>query len=91
MVPSVTEEGTMGNAEVRGLEGVPVAGAAWASTPGLYTVEVAAVLLDTTPAALRARCRRNARREGREVVARLGAGVVGFKFGVNWRVRFLQA
>ncbi len=81
----------MVNAEIRGVGGVPAAGAAWGSTPGLYTVEVAAVLLDTTPAALRARCRRNARREGREVVARLGAGVVGFKFGANWRVRFQPA
>lgn len=66
-----------------------VCGPAWGSTPGLCTVEVAAVLLDTTPAALRARCRRNAPREGRKVVARLGAGMVGFKFGANWRVRFL--
>ncbi len=48
-------------------------------------------MLSTTPVALRARCRRKARREGREVVARLGAGVVGFKFGANWRVRFLAS
>ncbi len=81
----------MVNAEVRGLEGVGVVSAPSGSVPGLYTVEMAAVILDTTPAALRARCRRSARREGREVVARLGAGVVGFKFGANWRVRFLPA
>lgn len=54
----------------------------------LVTVEDAAKLLSTTPTALRARCRRHARRMGREVVARLGAGVVAFKFGVSWRVRF---
>ncbi len=54
----------------------------------LYTIDEAAPMLATTPTALRARCRRSARREGREVVARLGAGVVGFKFGRNWRVRF---
>lgn len=53
----------------------------------LFTIDDAAFRLATTPIALRARCRRRARREGREVVARLGAGVVAFKFGVNWRVR----
>ena len=52
------------------------------------TIEMAAVRLATTPVALRARCRRHARREGREVVARLGAGVVAYKFGSSWRVRF---
>jgi len=79
-------EGTMGNAESRGL---PDVAAALGDVRGLYTIELAAVMLATTPVALRARCRRSARREGREVVARLGAGVVGFKFGANWRVRFL--
>lgn len=53
----------------------------------LVTVEEAARLLSTTPAALRARCRRNARRLGRDIVARLGAGVVAFKFGASWRLR----
>ena len=53
----------------------------------LFTVEDAAKLLSTTPTALRARCRRRARRVGREIVARLGAGVVAFKFGVSWRLR----
>jgi len=57
----------------------------------LYTIDMAALMLSTTPTALRARCRRSARKEGREVVARLGAGVVGFKFGANWRVRFLAS
>jgi hypothetical protein len=55
--------------------------------PQLVTVEDAARLLSTTPAALRARCRRNARRLGSEVTARLGAGVVAFKFGASWRLR----
>jgi hypothetical protein len=54
----------------------------------LLTIESAAKLLATTPTALRARCRRHARGTGREVVARLGGGVVAFKFGVSWRVRF---
>jgi len=53
----------------------------------LLTVEDAAKLLSTTPTALRARCRRRARRVGREIVARLGAGVVAFKFGASWRLR----
>ncbi len=53
----------------------------------LLTVEDAAKLLSTTPTALRARCRRHARRIGREVTARLGAGVVAFKFGASWRLR----
>jgi hypothetical protein len=53
----------------------------------LLTVEHAARLLSTSPTALRARCRRNARRVGREVIARLGAGVVAFKFGASWRLR----
>ncbi len=79
------------NAEGRGLGSLPDTGAVLGEVRGLYTIELAALMLATTPTALRARCRRNARREGREVVARLGAGVVGFKFGANWRVRFLPA
>jgi hypothetical protein len=57
----------------------------------LLTIESAAVRLETTPIALRARCRRRARREGRETVARLGAGVVAYKFGAHWRLRFAAA
>jgi hypothetical protein len=52
-----------------------------------FTVEVAAVRLSTTPTALRARCRRHARRIGHEVVARLGAGVTAYKLGASWRLR----
>lgn len=53
----------------------------------LLTVAEAAELLSTTPTALRARCRRHARRMGREVVALLGAGVTAFKLGTSWRLR----
>ena len=78
----------MGSAEERRLGDVA---AVLGEVRGLYTIELAAVMLGTTQTALRARCRRHARREGLEVVARLGAGVVGFKFGANWRVRFLAS
>ena len=81
----------MGNTDGRGFAGAPDVGADLAEARGLYTIDMAALMLSTTPTALRARCRRHARREGREVVARLGAGVVGFKFGANWRVRFLAS
>jgi hypothetical protein len=53
----------------------------------VFTVEDAARVLSTTPTALRARCRRHARRAGRDVIARLGGGVVAFKFGASWRLR----
>ena len=57
--------------------------------PSAYVdVDEAAARLATTPNALRARCRRNARREGRVVSAHLGGGIVAIKFGVSWRVRF---
>ncbi len=52
-------------------------------------IDEAAARLALTPVALRARCRRAARREGRNVLAHLGAGVVAYKFGRSWRVRFL--
>src|SRR5579883_3280763 len=50
-------------------------------------IDQAAARLAMTPIALRARCRRAARREGRSIVAHLGAGVVAYKFGRSWRVR----
>jgi hypothetical protein len=56
-----------------------------------FTTEAAAEKLDTSPQALRARCRRHARSENGEVVARLGMGVVGRKFGPTWRVYFTDA
>jgi hypothetical protein len=54
-------------------------------------IEEAAMRLTLTPLALRARCRRAARREGRTIVAHLGAGVVAYKFGRSWRVHFPSA
>jgi hypothetical protein len=52
------------------------------------TIERAAARLMIDAEALRARCRRAARRQGRDVVAYLGAGVAAYKFGRSWRVRF---
>lgn len=54
----------------------------------LVLIEVAAERLSVAPDALRARCRRAARRVGDTVVANLGGGIVAFKFGRSWRVRF---
>jgi hypothetical protein len=53
-----------------------------------YTVEAAADLLSLDPTALRARLRRAQRTEGTAVVADLGGGISGFKFGKSWRLRF---
>ena len=51
------------------------------------TIEAAAARLDLDPQALRARCRRAARRaKDGGVVAELGMGVVARKLGVTWRV-----
>jgi len=52
------------------------------------SIEKTAARLALTPVALRARCRRAAQREGRNALAHLGAGVIGYKFGRSWRVRF---
>jgi hypothetical protein len=51
-------------------------------------IDAAAARLATTPVALRARCRRGARREGKHVVAHLGPGIMAWKMGRAWRVRF---
>ena len=56
--------------------------------PRYFTIEAAAAVLSLNPHALRARCRRRARREGRSVVAHLGGGIQAIKLGVTWRVRF---
>lgn len=56
--------------------------------PRYFTIEAAAAVLSLNPHALRARCRRRARREGRSVVAHLGGGIQAVKLGVTWRVRF---
>lgn len=55
---------------------------------GYNTVEVAAEKLSMSPEALRARCRRSAVKEGKTVLAHLGAGIVAYKLGRHWRVRF---
>jgi hypothetical protein len=52
------------------------------------TVESAAAKLGLDSGALRARCRRAARRVGEAIVANLGGDIVAFKFGKSWRIRF---
>jgi hypothetical protein len=52
------------------------------------TVEAAAAKLGIGSAALRARLRRAQRAEGQSIVADLGGGIRGFKFGKSWRIRF---
>jgi hypothetical protein len=53
------------------------------------TIESAAAKLAMDPDALRARCRRAARRvDDLRIEAQLGGGVVAVKFGKSWRVRF---
>ena len=61
------------------------------SPPLFDTVESAAVKLGLDPTALRARLRRAQRVEGNAVVADLGGGIRGFKFGKSWRIRFPEA
>jgi hypothetical protein len=63
------------------------AGAPALAIPQYLTPEEAAVLLAVSPRALRSRCRREARRVGDDVIARLGDGLVAIKFGRSWRVR----
>lgn len=55
------------------------------------TIEAAASSLSTTPNALRARLRRSQRREGTAIVADLGGGLRGIKFGRNWRLIFPES
>lgn len=84
--------------EIRALLGRPAAAAAPAGTVDisaptagrLLGAEEAAARLGVSLQALRHRCRRAQRKEGREVVARLGGGVVAHKFGASWRFRFQQ-
>ncbi len=59
--------------------------------PVYYTVEAAAAKLSLDPAALRARLRRAQRVQGNAIVADLGGGIRGFKFGKSWRIRFPEA
>jgi hypothetical protein len=58
------------------------------ATQTYLTIKAAAPRLGMTALALRARCRRRAVREGREVRCYLGDGVVATKFGRTWRIRF---
>jgi len=56
--------------------------------PQLYdSVETAAAKLGISPAALRARCRREAERTGEAIIS-LGGGITAFKFGRTWRIVF---
>jgi hypothetical protein len=52
------------------------------------TPQAAAVRLGLDVQALRARCRRAAKRVGNDVVAHLGGGIVAVKLGSSWRIRF---
>ena len=56
--------------------------------PIFESIESAAEKLGVEPAALRSRCRRAARRAGDATVSQLGGGIVAFKFGQTWRIRF---
>ena len=59
--------------------------------PIFDNVESAAGKLGLESTALRARLRRAQRVEGNAVVADLGGGIRGFKFGKSWRIRFPEA
>jgi hypothetical protein len=52
------------------------------------TITNAAERLGIDPEALRARCRRAARRHAGAPIVPLGGGIVAFKFGSSWRIRF---
>jgi hypothetical protein len=56
--------------------------------PTFDSIESAAQKLGVEPAALRSRCRRAAHRAGDAIVSQLGGGIVAFKFGQTWRIRF---
>jgi hypothetical protein len=62
-----------------------------ARAPVFETIESAAEKLSVRPSALRSRCRRAAKRVGDASVVKLGGGIVAFKFGKTWRVRFPPA
>jgi hypothetical protein len=50
------------------------------------SIETAAPKLELEPQALRARCRRAARKVNGQIVAELGMGVIAKKLGATWRV-----
>lgn len=56
--------------------------------PVFETIESAAAILSLEVEALRARCRRAQEKVGDTIVAKLGGGIVAFKLGRTWRVRF---
>jgi len=55
------------------------------SSGSLHTIRTAAAHLGVNPDTLRAQCRNAARENG---IARLGEGMIAFKVGKHWRVRF---
>jgi hypothetical protein len=56
------------------------------------TIASAAARLGLSADALRARCRRAQRRDGRRVIAELGGGITAIRFGRrSWRVLFPPA
>lgn len=55
------------------------------SSGALHTIRTAAAHMGVDPVTLRAQCR-NATRDGG--VADLGGGIIAFKIGRHWRVRF---
>jgi hypothetical protein len=58
-----------------------------AAAPQCESVESAAAKLRVSAVALRARCRREAKRT-REAIVLLGGGITAFKFGRTWRFIF---
>ncbi len=52
-----------------------------------YPLKKAAPRLHTNANALRTRCQRAAKVLDGRIIAELGGGVVGFKFGTQWRIR----
>jgi hypothetical protein len=59
--------------------------------PAFDTIAQAAEKLGVDPEALRARCRRATRRHPSVAAVSLGGGIVAFKFGSSWRIRFPPA
>ena len=59
-----------------------------AAPSAFETIGSAAVKLGLDPARLRRKCQRRGERVGDCIVALLPDGVVAFKFGGRWRVRF---
>jgi hypothetical protein len=60
-------------------------------TPVFETIAAAALRLGVDARALRRRCNRHGQRVGDYVVVHLDGGLVAFKFGPRWRLRFKRA